>query len=205
MYSPLSEQLKHRTSPYHRQLDQLPVLKSLLSPSLSAREYETAMLYFYHCFNQWQPVLAQAAEQWEPPTFAYIDNQLGALTAEVNNFKHSLTAALSVPTPIIPNIEVYLGYSYVLTGSQIGARFILKRLQKSTLAQHYGFDYYRQLSQDTIDIKQWKAQLDNLVKQGQVAPQTIIDGAIQCFTQLISCFEQESTLTTNRQKALAPA
>jgi heme oxygenase len=204
MLIPLSEQLKQATSPYHRQLDQLPVLKNLLSPALSVSEYETAMLYFYHCFSQWQPALEQA-KQLEPPAFAHIDNQLAALTGEVNNFEYSLTPALSVPEPLIPNIEAYLGYSYVLTGSQIGARFILKKLQKSNLAEHYDFDYYRQLSQGTIDINEWKTQLDSLVNQGNFAPQAIIAGAIQCFTQLITCFKQEPTLTANLKKTLASA
>ncbi len=205
MLIPLSEQLKQATSPYHRQLDQLPVLKKLLSPTLSASEYETAMLFFYHCFSQWQPMLEQAAEQLKPPAFAHIDNQLAALTAEVNNFEYYFTSALSAPQPIIPKMETYLGYSYVLTGSQVGARFILKRLQKSALTEHYGFDYYRHLSQETIDIQEWKAQLDSLVNQGNFESQAIIDGAIQCFTQLITCFKQESTLTVNPKKALASA
>lgn len=205
MLMPLSEQLKQATSPLHRQLDQLPVLKNLLSPTLTAEQYETAMLYFYHCFRQWQPALEQAAKDLNPPAFAHIDNQLDALAKEVSNFVYSSASLMSVEQPTTPTIEAYLGYSYVLTGSQVGARFILKRLQKSALADHYGFDYYHQVSQGTIDINEWKAQLDSLVSQGNFKPQAIIDSAIQCFVQLITCFEQESKLVSNTKKTLIPA
>lgn len=202
---PLSEQLKQTTSPYHRQLDQLPVLKKLMSPTLSAREYETAMLYFYHCFSQWQPVLEESAKNIKPPAFAHIDNQIAALNAEVDGFNHKLANTLLVEQPITTSIEAYLGYSYVLTGSQVGARFILKRLQKSPLVDLYGFDYYRQLSQGTIDINKWKEELDLLVAHGKLDPQAIIDGAIQCFNQLIHCFKQEAKLSSNASESIVLA
>jgi heme oxygenase len=195
MCNTLSEQLKQATSPYHRQLDQLPVLKKLLLPTLSAREYETAMLYFFHCFSQWQTKLEQAKERFQPPEFAHIDNKLSALAAEIRCFDHSLTSVFSIPQPKIDKLETYLGYSYVLTGSQIGARFILKKLKKSTLSQQYTFTYYGQLSQGTIDMAEWKDQLDSLVNLGGLEQQAIIDGAIQCFVQLIACFKQELALT----------
>lgn len=197
----LSEQLKQATTPYHRKLDQLPVLKTLMSPRLTATQYETAMLYFYHCFNAWQPALT-AAHLLKPPAFTLIDNQLAALRTEINSFNLILTPNLPIPQPIITSVEAYLGYSYVLTGAQLGARFILKKLQKSLLAEDYGFHYYVNVSQKTIDINEWKTNVDQLVAQGNCQQQAVVDGAIACFTQLISWFEQEAKISRKDSSAL---
>lgn len=193
---PLSEQLKQATSPYHRELDQLPVLKNLMSPSLTGAQYETAMLYFHHCFSAWQPALT-AAYQLKPPAFALIDNQIAALRMEISRFNVTLTPELPVPQPIITSVETYLGYSYVLTGAQLGARFILRKLQKSALALDYDFNYYVNLSQNTIDINEWKANLDQLIAQGHFEQQAIIDAAITCFSQLIYWFAQTPKISSN--------
>lgn len=191
----LSEQLKQATSPYHRELDQLPVLKNLMSPSLSAVQYETAMLYFYHCFSAWQPSLNSAAQLVKPPSFSIIDNQLSALNTEINSFNYQLTPILAVQQPLINSVEAYLGYSYVLTGAQLGARFILRKLQKSPLAENYSFNYYLHVSQDSVDIVHWKNNVDALVIEGTCDPKAVVDAAKTCFTQLIAWFKQAPKLS----------
>lgn len=190
MLTPLSETLKQVTSPYHRELDQLTMLKNLLSPTLTAEQYEKAIFYFYHCFSHWQPELDDATKRMAVPPFAQIDTQVSALEEEVRSFKHIVSPNTQVPLPIIPTVEAYLGYSYVLTGAQLGAQFIIKKLQKSTLANSYRFDYYASLSQSAVDITTWKRQLDSLVMQRQCNPEEVIEGAIHCFSQLIGWFGQ---------------
>jgi heme oxygenase len=193
MNTSLSEQLKKATNPYHNKLDQLALLKNLLAADIKPKQYEMAIWYFYHCFNQWQPILDEAKHIFEPPPFACLNNQLNALTAEVAHFDYQISPNVYM-MPAIASIETYLGYSYVLTGSQVGARFILKRLQHSAIAHLYTFDYYNELSKRTIDISQWKSELDALVSQGSYDSQAIIDGAIDCFVQLIGWFEQDVTM-----------
>ncbi|ASP49592.1 biliverdin-producing heme oxygenase [Cognaticolwellia beringensis] len=202
MLIPLSEQLKQATSPYHRELDKLPVLKNMISASLSARQYEAAMLYFSQCFNAWQPTLDAAVQLLNPPAFAIIDNQGSALSTETDSFSYQLKPTIAVPKPIITSIDQYLGYSYVLTGAQLGARFILRKLQKSPLAEYYGFNYYASVSENTIDINHWKINLDKLVKQGNCEPQAVIDAAITCFTQLITWFDQEAKISSKKRLSL---
>ncbi|ARD46210.1 biliverdin-producing heme oxygenase [Colwellia sp. PAMC 21821] len=203
MLLPLSEQLKQATSPYHRELDKLPVLRNLMSASLSAEQYEAAMLYFYQCFNAWQPTLDAAVKLLTPPAFSIIDNQLSALSTETDSFSYQFNATIAVPKPIISSVDEYLGYSYVLTGAQLGARFILRKLQKSPLAEHYGFNYYANVSQNTIDINHWKLNLDALVKQGNCEQQAVIDAATTCFTQLITWFAQEAKISNKQSLSLA--
>jgi heme oxygenase len=193
MSIPLSEQLKQATNPYHHRLDQLAVLKNLLSPQLSAEQYETAILYFYHCFSQWQPWLEEACQTIKPPHFALIDTHFSALREEVNRFDSHVIPSLT-QSPQISSVETYLGYSYVLTGSQLGARFILKRLQQSALAHDYDFNYYTQLAQVGLDMTVWKGKLDQWVDEGGYDPQAIIDGAVQCFMQLTTWFEQAEAM-----------
>ncbi len=187
---PLSQQLKCDTSCYHARLDQVTVLQNLLSADLTPLQYETTILYFYHCLKAWVAVFKQAERQLNIPAFARIECHLAALETEVSQFNYQLKPAILIPLPEIKSIEHYLGYSYVLTGSQMGARFIIRKLQKSPLKSRYRFNYYQTQSAQAAECwLTWKSSLDQFSKNSAINQQAVINAALACFNQLINWFE----------------
>ncbi len=205
MIESISTQLKKATTPQHKQLDRLPTIAVLLSPTLTEQQYQTAILNFYHCFSSWQAQFEQLSLLYKVPKFAQINCFVEPLAQETASFEYQLKPACEAPIPEIAQLEHYLGYSYVLTGSQQGARFIVKRLQQSTIAEYFSFEYYRQQSSDenhALAWDTWKATLDSFAEQHQLDAAQIINSATQCFLQLTDWFSQPHTLVKKNQELI---
>ncbi|MBU2983733.1 biliverdin-producing heme oxygenase [Saccharophagus degradans] len=192
----LSQRLKADTNKYHVSLDQLPVLRGLMHEQPEPRAYEQVIQCFYHCFRAWQGVFAQAEREYSIPAFAKIELHLTALEAEVAQFNSPFEAACTPPLPQLTTLEDYLGYSYVLSGSHLGARVILKALQRSSLAANYRFDFYLSQSAWPLTVSTWpawKAELDSLNDAGEIHPRVVIAAAIRCFKDLTHWFQHASS------------
>lgn len=188
----LSVKLKKNTWPLHTTLDHLPTLQCLVTKEIQPHQYEGAIIRFYACFNLWAPVFEQAERQFNIPEFAYINCHLDSLSREISNFNLQIAPdALPKDTPMLNSIEHYLGYSYVLTGSQVGGQLILKKLTQANHLPSYSFDYFRALSgfgEPLARWNQWKEELDSFNEHSSIQPQQIINSANESFNQLISWF-----------------
>ncbi|RZJ65744.1 MAG: heme oxygenase [Flavobacterium sp.] len=122
------EQLRARTSAAHKSLEQLPVSSSILDPSVTKEQYAHYLQLMYDVVKSLETTIYPLIERIIPnlsdrEKSRNIENDLHVLgyqTPDANTTVFS-TENLSVPFA--------LGIAYVVEGSTLGGRFILKNIE----------------------------------------------------------------------------
>lgn len=148
------EQLKKETSALHKELDQLPVNKRIMSSTVTFNEYKLFLLAHFHVYE----FLINAYNTDEIYFFSDINDRFIAVKNDLSK--------LNVNTDKEPFIEfpqekvnvdkaTLLGLQYVIEGSRHGAFYIKKHLVKQL-----------QLSDETLAFLSYTPKVDwkNLIQ-----------------------------------------
>ncbi|MBO9585004.1 MAG: biliverdin-producing heme oxygenase [Flavobacterium sp.] len=180
--------LKTQTSDSHKKLEELPVSMSIMSPDMKIEDYRYYLSLMHDVHNDTEglifPFFANAIEDLEQRRKKHlIENDLLFLNApKMNSEKVFETQGISVPFA--------LGILYVVEGSTLGGRFILKNVSKfPELSGVQGVSYFNGYGEKTGSF--WKSFLNFLseYEQEHNCGDEIIEGAIFAFDSIYKHFE----------------
>lgn len=185
--------LADATRSRHKQLDQHPALRVLLTEKPLMADYVRAMQLFQQCFYVLEPVLARYECAGQVTGLgSYIQN-LHALTQDL----HALDAAGNdrqgnIQLPRIETMAEYIGVRYVLEGSAQGGAYIAAHLQdRLPEVINSAFSYWalqRKTAQNWPVFLSVVAQLDSESQQQQKA----VYSAQQTFDVFLAVFDTVS-------------
>lgn len=181
------EQLKNRTSFAHRQLESLPISASILSPDLKIADYAHYLSLMHDVHKSLQdriyPLLSNIiSDLKERKKTNLIENDLSYLNYKKDNI-----------VPVFNNQEISipfaLGILYVVEGSSLGGRFILKNIETiPRLDTQNGVSYFTGYGNKTGSY--WKAFLNALTayETDFNCADEIIEGAVYAFDAIHNHF-----------------
>ncbi|AWI25629.1 biliverdin-producing heme oxygenase [Flavobacterium pallidum] len=183
-------QLRSRTADSHKRLEELPVSTSITSPNITKASYAHYLQLMGAVIHQTEsaifPKLAHAVPD--------IDNRhkSKSIIADLKFMGYDLK---SFPPPFTKNIDseaFALGIMYVVEGSTLGGRFILKNIQQALGFEQEGTQYFSGYGNKTGSS--WKHFLDALTsyeaKNGHM--EEIIKGADYAFTAIYDHLKSHS-------------
>lgn len=178
------QNLRSKTAIAHKNLESLPVSSSLLRPVVSKDDYIHYLELMYDVVAGLEKSILPSLSPIIPDAHmllksALIENDLAFVGAKKPSYKNPFgdTAELTVPQK--------LGIAYVVEGSTLGGRFILKNIE-SVLGfnEHGGATYFYGYGNKTGSS--WKNFLDGLTTYALYNSNTdeIIEGAIFGFEKI---------------------
>lgn len=181
--------LKSQTADSHKKLEELPVSMSLMSPALKIEDY-TYYLSLMHDVHQDTeslifPFFSNLLVDIEQRRKKHlIENDLLFLNAaKITTEKVFQTEAISTPFA--------LGILYVVEGSTLGGRFILKNVSKlPELSGDQGVSYFNGYGEKTGSF--WKSFLNFLSEYEQEynCGDEIVEGAVFAFNSIYKHFDR---------------
>lgn len=130
----IMERLKSETAHYHRQVEQNPYAKAIMSQTVNIEEYRTYLEKFYGFLK---PLEDQAVQQpfWESTGLDIeIRGKAGLLEKDLRNLGASEEEISQLPLceelPDISTPARLFGYLYVIEGSTNGGQIMTKRLSQ---------------------------------------------------------------------------
>lgn len=182
--------LKTQTSDSHKKLEELPVSMSIMSPDMKIEDYTYYLNLMHDVHNDTEglifPLFSDAIEDLEQRRKKHlIENDLLFLNAaKTNTEKVFQIEGISVPFA--------LGILYVVEGSTLGGRFILKNVSKlPELSGENGVSYFSGYGDKTGSF--WKSFLNFLAdyEQQNNCGEEIIEGAIVAFDSIYRHFDRK--------------
>ncbi|AWK05615.1 hypothetical protein HYN56_15765 [Flavobacterium crocinum] len=180
--------LKTQTADSHQKLEELSVSKSIMSPDMKLEEYTHYLSLMHDVHNDTEavifPFFADLLEDLEQRRKKHlIEDDLLFLNYKKADFaKIFHKQEMSVPFA--------LGVLYVVEGSTLGGRFILKNVSKyPELSGEKGVSYFNGYGEKTGSF--WKAFLSFLseYEQKHECGEEIIEGAVFAFDSIYKHFE----------------
>ncbi|MBK0368901.1 biliverdin-producing heme oxygenase [Flavobacterium agrisoli] len=185
------EVLRSQTSEAHKKLESLPLSKSIINPQITLEQYALYLSLMHDVVENLEqniyPILSDVISDLENRKKAiWIENDLKSIGKEKKaiNFSFENTSAISVPFA--------MGIMYVLEGSTLGGRFILKNIQENLgLTPENGASYFDGYGNKTGST--WKKFLSEMTdfENKTNSQDEIIKGAEYGFTVM------EQHLSTN--------
>lgn len=174
------ERLKNQTANAHKNLENLPVSSSILSPDLQISDYchYLALMYEVHKSTQDHifPLLSGVFPDLEERKKMHlIENDLDFL-----NYK--ITGSNAVFRDHDISIPFAIGIVYVVEGSSLGGRYILKNIETiPVLSNQNGVSYFAGYGNKTGSY--WKGFLSALTEYQEKhnCEEEIIEGAVYAF------------------------
>lgn len=187
-----AENIKATTSSAHTALEQLPVSVSIMNPAITTAEYINYLTLMGN-------VVKDAEENIFPVlngVIADIDTRLKTHLIE-SDLRYLNAAALTSETPLSGSLETIsipfaLGILYVIEGSNLGGRVILKNITKALgYSEENGATYFA--GYGALTGPKWKHFLDMLstyeANSGNATE--IIEGANYAFEAIHRHFAKE--------------
>lgn len=180
--------LKTKTAESHKKLEELPVSMSIMSPDMKIEEY-AKYLNLMHDVHQ-------DTEETIFPLFAGLIEDLEQrrkkqlIEADLSFLNYDLTSSEKVFKTDKISVPFALGILYVVEGSTLGGRFILKNVSKvSQLSGDKGVSYFNGYGEKTGSF--WKSFLGFLseYEQENNNGDAIIEGAVFAFDSIYNHFE----------------
>lgn len=180
------QNLRNETASLHTQLEALPLSVSLTHPQLNLQDYILYLQKMYH-INQYveehffplvHHVLEDVEQRKKSPL---IQDDLIYLNVDIN-----ATNEFSILSETPVDTAFALGVLYVLEGSTLGGRMILKNVQPALqLTPENGAAYFAGYQSDTS--KMWKYFLNRLedYRLHNNCDEIIITGAVTAFRSII--------------------
>ncbi|WET03090.1 biliverdin-producing heme oxygenase [Flavobacterium sp. YJ01] len=181
--------LKTQTSDSHKKLEELPVSMSIMSPDMKIEDYTYYLSLMHDVHNDTEglifPFFSDLIDDLEQRRKKHlIENDLLFLNSnKTNNEKVFQTEGISTPFA--------LGILYVVEGSTLGGRFILKNVSKlPELSVENGVSYFNGYGDKTGSF--WKSFLNFLAEYEQEhnCGEEIIEGAIFAFDNIYKHFDR---------------
>lgn len=177
------EQLKTRTAEAHTRLEELPISKSILSESLDRESYA-------HYLKLMRDVVAETETRIFPLTTEAISDlesrrKLAHIEADLNHASTELSEPKTVFHKENMSPAFALGVLYVVEGSALGGRFILKNVEKSLgYSAETGASYFAGYGNTTGSM--WKHFMNELSQYEAThnAGDEIMAGAVFAFESI---------------------
>ncbi|MFD2940041.1 biliverdin-producing heme oxygenase [Flavobacterium notoginsengisoli] len=180
--------LKTQTADSHKKLEDLSVSKSIMSPEMKLEDYTFYLSLMHDVHNDTEeivfPFFSNLIEDLEQRRKKHLieDDLLFLNYTKKDSAKVFHAAEMSVPFA--------LGVLYVVEGSTLGGRFILKNVSKCPeLSGEKGVSYFNGYGEKTGSF--WKAFLNFLseYEQKHECGDEIIKGAVFAFDSIYKHFE----------------
>lgn len=180
--------LKSRTADSHKKLESLSISASIISPDMKLSDYvhylclmhdvhkNTEDLVFTLLYNVIDDLNQRKKAHYIEDDLLYLNHNKAVITPVFN------TSEMTVPFA--------LGVLYVIEGSTLGGRFILKNITTIPgLDNGQGTSYFNGYGEKTGSY--WKSFLNFLEEYEQIynCRETIIEGAIYAFDSIYNHFE----------------
>ncbi|MHC0445488.1 biliverdin-producing heme oxygenase [Flavobacterium sp. 3-218] len=181
------QDLKTQTADSHKKLEELPVSKSIMSPEMKIEDYTYYLSLMHDVHNDTEglifPFFSNRLEDLEQRRKKHlIEEDLIFLNAQKTNSE-------KVFQKEITSVPFALGVLYVVEGSTLGGRFILKNVSKfPELSGEQGVSYFNGYGDKTGSF--WKSFLSFLAdyEQEHNCREEIIEGAIFAFDSIYNHF-----------------
>lgn len=196
--STLGVYLKHSTRSAHQQLDQHPVLRPLVQPSLQLPDYRRALRALYPAQYQLEHAVCEALDRLQlhyplllrAPVLA---DDLLALDLDVP--AHKASSTLTLPTPNVTGMGHLVGLLYVLEGSRLGSLVIARNIHR-TLGLQMASEYFSVAKEANSWQHFWQfAEYYCPEAQWSAAAQAA-DDAFQLFAACLDAGQTTDSLTT---------
>jgi len=182
--------LKIQTSDSHKKLEELPVSMSIMSPEMKIEDYTYYLSLMHDVHNDTEtlifPLFSDLIEDLEHRRKKQlIENDLLFLNSN-NTDSEKVFQIEGISTPFA------LGILYVVEGSTLGGRFILKNVSKfPELSGDKGVSYFNGYGEKTGSF--WKSFLNFLseYEQKHDCGDAIIEGAIFAFDSIYKHFDRK--------------
>ncbi|MDL5511184.1 biliverdin-producing heme oxygenase [Arenibacter sp. M-2] len=179
--------LKKQTAPAHKKLESLPVSSLLLSPDMEIENYTH---YLYLMYN----VHRDLEEKVFPLLTEIIDNielrkKTHLIKEDLSFLNYNLPGSKSVFKDPKCTIPFALGIMYVVEGSSLGGRYILKNIETTPgLNKGKGVSYFK--GYGTKTGSKWKSFLNKLIQYENEnnCENEIIEGAMFAFDSIYDHF-----------------
>ena len=182
------DQLRKSTANIHHQVEALPVSRSLMSDQVTLEDY----LFYMRCMQEVMEAYDDVIIPRIKPYFPDVEERkkLPSLSKDIRYLSQQCNFSQTIAPlemPVISSDAVAVGMAYVIEGSTLGGRVILKHIQQRfDLEPLTGAAFFTGYSQRTGSM--WRTFLDLLTQYAiqQQQEQQIIDGAIQGFNMIYS-------------------
>jgi heme oxygenase len=181
------EKLKNQTATAHKKLESLSVSGSILSPNMEMGDYYKYLSLMYNVHNNTQEIVFPLLADLIPDLKERQKTQL--INDDLSYLKYKKGKTIPVFTKSNISIPFALGILYVVEGSSLGGRFILKNLETIPgLDQQKGVAYFSGYGNKTGSY--WKNFLNILTsyQEQHNNEEEIIDGAVYAFECIYNHF-----------------
>ena len=193
------QQLRQATNTVHQKLEGLPISRSLMNDRITLEQY----LFYLQCMKDVvsffdDVILPQIKQVLED---APARRKLPAIVQDIQLLQKKVRCGKPLVPLVIPEvtgIAKALGMAYVIEGSTLGGRIILKHIAaKLHLNSLDGASFFDGYGQQTGTM--WKLFMQTLSEYAirEQQEQKIIDGAVECFVMIHSHFLKNSNDSEN--------
>jgi heme oxygenase len=182
--------LKTQTADSHKKLEQLPVSMSIMSPDMKIEEYAKYLSLMHDVHQDTEetifPLFADLIEDLEQRRKKFL------IEADLSFLNYDLTAFEKVFKTEKISVPFALGILYVVEGSTLGGRFILKNISKvPQLSGDKGISYFNGYRERTGSF--WKSFLDFLseYEREHNCGDVIVEGALFAFDSIYDHFKTQ--------------
>ncbi|WP_269236194.1 biliverdin-producing heme oxygenase [Flavobacterium flavigenum] len=179
--------LKNQTSDSHRKLESLPISASILSPEMKKSDYIDYLSLMYDVHKSTENVIFPLL----PEIITDLDQRRKShlIEEDLAFLQYNKTGSNDIFNTSKITIPFALGILYVIEGSSLGGRFILKNISKIPgLENNQGTHYFQGYGDKTGTF--WKNFLGFLseYEENYKCGNTIIEGAIYGFDSIYNHF-----------------
>lgn len=179
--------IKTQTSDSHKKLESLPVSASILSPDMKIEDYVHYLNLMHDVHKNTEelvyPLLSEIIPDLEQRKKKHL------IEEDLLFLNSNKTAAFKVFDKTEMSVPFALGVFYVIEGSSLGGRFILKNIVTNPqLADDKGVSYFKGYGDKTGSY--WKNFLNVLAEyeQNNNCANSIIEGAVYAFDSIYNHF-----------------
>ncbi|MGM0525511.1 MAG: biliverdin-producing heme oxygenase [Pseudomonadota bacterium] len=122
------EHLRAETESLHRQVEQLPDMAQLMSPTVTDNDYLVELLRLRGLFSALEPMLLEHFNDLNHGDYCYL-SRLDALDEDINCLNGS--SPLESKSPITLGYHQAIGAAYVVEGATMGGKILAQRLSRT--------------------------------------------------------------------------
>ncbi|MBF4484943.1 biliverdin-producing heme oxygenase [Flavobacterium sp. CSZ] len=183
------DKLKNQTATAHKKLESLPVSASILSPQMKIADYCHYLSLMYDVHYSAQEIVFPLLKDHITDLAEREKTQL--INKDLSFLYYTKNNTVWVFSNKVINVPFALGILYVIEGSSLGGRFILKNIETIPgLDQQQGVSYFTGYGNKTGSY--WKTFLNQLTtyQQQNNCQDEIINGAVYAFDTIYNHFSK---------------